>query len=306
MVQSLKNHLLPDISIRSHRKVPSNFHPRWSAVERRYVYFLELCPSLYPSTCPSTLPSTAQHLSGAEDQLGCQYEGPDFWPHSWEELGAASLSLKPTKVSPSFSPTLFLHALKDLREAQDLGSFAAGSAFRPRPPLGSLGCELLSPACDALTESSWEAWGAEQLESSTAASMRFSTTTSATASTGSSTTAWTGFSTTSSTESSRASTTTSTGSSATSSTKLWTTSATRSPQLLALHFHGAGFGRYAIRNMVGTALGVATGLLPEDACAQIAAAQRPYRGVRAPAAALVLEEVCYPPEFKLWGGKEEL
>lgn len=63
--------------------------------------------------------------------------------------------------------------------------------------------------------------------------------------------------------------------------------------LVKLSFDGPGFARYAVRHMVGCAVAVARGELPVDACATTALADVPYRGLRAPAQALVLESVGY-------------
>lgn len=63
--------------------------------------------------------------------------------------------------------------------------------------------------------------------------------------------------------------------------------------LVKLSFDGPGFARYAVRHMVGCAVAVARGELPDDACSTTALADVPYRGLRAPAQALVLESVGY-------------
>jgi len=64
---------------------------------------------------------------------------------------------------------------------------------------------------------------------------------------------------------------------------------------LILSFEGPAFRRYAVRHMVGAAVAEAAGLLPEGSCGRIALAAPPCRHLRAPAQALTLVRVYYPP-----------
>jgi tRNA pseudouridine38-40 synthase len=58
---------------------------------------------------------------------------------------------------------------------------------------------------------------------------------------------------------------------------------------------GPAFAKYAIRHMVGCALAEAQGAVPAGTTATTAITSAHYRGLRAPAQGLVLEQVYYPP-----------
>ncbi len=65
--------------------------------------------------------------------------------------------------------------------------------------------------------------------------------------------------------------------------------------LYALTFEGQGFLRAMVRNLAATAVAVGLGLAPPSRVAEIRAARRRYRGVRAPGRGLTLVDVTYPP-----------
>ncbi len=68
----------------------------------------------------------------------------------------------------------------------------------------------------------------------------------------------------------------------------------REPGLFEIRFTASGFGRYQVRYMVGSAVGVAAGALEEAAWREALATGRAVEGIKAPAAGLVLWAVHYP------------
>ncbi len=65
--------------------------------------------------------------------------------------------------------------------------------------------------------------------------------------------------------------------------------------LFDVRLRASGFGRYQVRYMVGSAVAVAAGVLAEGEWREALATGAPMEGVKAPAHALVLWEVAYPP-----------
>jgi len=66
--------------------------------------------------------------------------------------------------------------------------------------------------------------------------------------------------------------------------------------LYAMRLEGRGFLRAQVRNLVGTAVAVGLGLAPATRIADLLRSRERYRGVRAPAWGLTLENVEYPPD----------
>jgi tRNA pseudouridine38-40 synthase len=67
--------------------------------------------------------------------------------------------------------------------------------------------------------------------------------------------------------------------------------------LFELRFVGEGFGRYQVRYLAGAAALVGAGIIPEETLSKSLNQGDPFPGVRAPAEALVLWDVAYPPEL---------
>jgi len=65
--------------------------------------------------------------------------------------------------------------------------------------------------------------------------------------------------------------------------------------LYCLRLTGRGFLRAQVRNLMGTVVAVGLGLAPASKVGDLLRARERYRGVRAPAWGLTLEEVAYPP-----------
>jgi len=61
-----------------------------------------------------------------------------------------------------------------------------------------------------------------------------------------------------------------------------------------VRLRGTGFGRYQVRYLVGTAVAVARGQLPEEAYLRALESGEPIQGTKAPASGLTLWEVRYP------------
>jgi tRNA pseudouridine38-40 synthase len=75
----------------------------------------------------------------------------------------------------------------------------------------------------------------------------------------------------------------------------------RGAGLVEARIRGNGFGRHQVRYMVGSAMEVAGGGLPADAFAAAVERAEPIRGVRAPAAGLILWDVRYPGQLDPFG-----
>lgn len=69
------------------------------------------------------------------------------------------------------------------------------------------------------------------------------------------------------------------------------------PGRVDVRLTGSGFGRYQVRYLVGGAVAVARGELPEEAFVAGLEQAIAFRGTKAPALGLTLWEVFYPPEF---------
>lgn len=76
--------------------------------------------------------------------------------------------------------------------------------------------------------------------------------------------------------------------------------------LYEARLEGSGFARYQVRYLVGGALKVAAGLLPEEAWRAALEAGATVAGYKAPAQGLVLWEVRYPPELDPFTAGERL
>ena len=74
--------------------------------------------------------------------------------------------------------------------------------------------------------------------------------------------------------------------------------------IFEIRFAGAGFARFQVRYLVGAAALVAAGIIPEENLCASLAEGTPFPGVRAPAEALVLWEVAYPPEIDPFSSEE--
>ncbi len=70
---------------------------------------------------------------------------------------------------------------------------------------------------------------------------------------------------------------------------------------LAVTLEGPAFRRYALRHLIGAAVSCARGDRPLGSLVDLAVGAPPYRGLRAPADGLVLEQVFYPPELDPFG-----
>jgi tRNA pseudouridine38-40 synthase len=71
-----------------------------------------------------------------------------------------------------------------------------------------------------------------------------------------------------------------------------------------LRFEGDGFGRFMVRRLVGAAVGVARGEVPEDDYLRALEAPLPFAAPRAPPQGLVLWEVEYPRELDPFTAEE--
>jgi tRNA pseudouridine38-40 synthase len=73
-----------------------------------------------------------------------------------------------------------------------------------------------------------------------------------------------------------------------------------------LRFVGEAFGRYQVRYLAGAAALVAAGIVPERALQDSLADGAPFHGLKAPAGALVLWDVGYPPSLDPFSTEERL
>lgn len=71
-----------------------------------------------------------------------------------------------------------------------------------------------------------------------------------------------------------------------------------------VRLRGEGFARYMVRLLVGSAVAVARGEVPEEAYLAGLEAARPFGAVKAPAHGLVLWEVFYPPAVDPFSAEE--
>ncbi len=74
--------------------------------------------------------------------------------------------------------------------------------------------------------------------------------------------------------------------------------------LVEIRICGDRFARRQVRFIVGSAVGVSAGVISEDRFLEALGTARPFGGIRAPAAGLILWEVQYPPGLDPFGATE--
>jgi tRNA pseudouridine38-40 synthase len=65
------------------------------------------------------------------------------------------------------------------------------------------------------------------------------------------------------------------------------------PSIIEVRMRGDGFGKYMVRYLVGSAVGVATGVIDASAFQAGLESAQPFKGIKAPAQGLILWDVCY-------------